>query len=131
MITIEFKNYDDMVAFARTLVRDLGEYEALKELVSCPGKYRTMLEGKPVQVATMAQPQATPAPQVSQVQPQQATPAPQVMAAPAAGPDSACAGYDPVRAGNSGPDFYAQLHPGRHFPGGNDTDGRRPAGRTY
>lgn len=76
MITIEFKNYDDMVAFARTLVRDLGEYEAMKELVSCPGKYRAMLEGKPVQVATMAQPQ------VSQVQPQQATPAPQVTAAP-------------------------------------------------
>lgn len=82
MITIEFKNYDDMVAFARALVRDLGEYAALKELVSCPGKYRAMLEGKPVQVATMAQPQAAPAPQVSQVQPQQATPAPQVMAAP-------------------------------------------------
>lgn len=82
MITIEFKNYDDMVAFARTLVRDLGEYAALKELVSGPGKYQAMLEGKPVQVATMAQPQATPAPQVSQVQPQQATPAPQVMAAP-------------------------------------------------
>lgn len=82
MITIEFRDYDDMVTFARTLVRDLGDREEMKELVSGPEQYRAMLEGKPVQVATMAQPQATPVPHVSQVQPQQATSAPQVTAAP-------------------------------------------------
>lgn len=76
MITIEFRDYDDMVTFARTLVRDLGNREEMKALVSGPEQYRTMLKGKPVQVETMAQPQ------VSQVQPQQATPAPQVTAAP-------------------------------------------------
>lgn len=76
MITIEFRDYDDMVTFARTLVRDLGNQEEMKALVSGPEQYRTMLKGKPVQVETMAQPQ------VSQVQPQQATPAPQVTAAP-------------------------------------------------
>ena len=76
MITIEFVNYKDMVTFARTLVRDLGNQEEMKELVSGPDRYRAMPEGQPVPRVAVVQPQ------VSQVQPQQATPAPQVTAAP-------------------------------------------------
>ena len=80
MITIEFRDYDDMVTFARTLVRDLGDREEMKALVSGPEQYRTMPEGQPAPRVAVVQPQA--APQVSQVQPQQAAPAPQVTAAP-------------------------------------------------
>ena len=76
MITIEFRDYDDMVTFARTLVRDLGEQEAMKELVSDPERYRAMPEGQSAPRVAVVQPQ------VSQVQPQQAAPAPQVTTAP-------------------------------------------------
>lgn len=76
MITIQFRDFDDVKAFAQQLVHDLGDREAMKELVSGPEHYRVMPEGQPASRVAVVQPQ------VLQVQSQQATPAPQVTAAP-------------------------------------------------